>query len=114
MPDWLSSGRLGKWNRVGFVMGSPMTPSCNSWLKFFLIRRDGKPNVVHIYNAAMPGVGKNDQMKFGRKTARRLRKKYQFIIYHHLFDVTLVNAYIYHTKVFQFAHMYQELLEMLQ
>ncbi|KAI3631942.1 hypothetical protein MIR68_009778 [Amoeboaphelidium protococcarum] len=71
--------------------------------------RDGKPNVVNIYNAAMPGVDKNDQMKFGRKTARRLLKKYYVIIY-------CLNeyAYIYQKQVLGFAHLYQELLEMLQ
>jgi hypothetical protein len=56
----------------------------------------GKPAVIHEYNRIMPGIDKNDQMKFGRKLARRRVKKYYRNIFYHLLDTTLINCFIYY------------------
>jgi hypothetical protein len=34
-----------------------------------------KPQCIHDYNRIMPGIDKSDQMKFGRKVARRKVRK---------------------------------------
>lgn len=56
----------------------------------------GKPAIIHEYNRIMPGIDKNDQMKFGRKLARRRVKKYYRNIFYHLLDTALINSFIYY------------------
>ena len=58
-----------------------------------------KPEVIHEYNRVMPGVDLNDQMKFGRKVARRRVKTFYKNIFFHQLDTVLVNSYIYFKKI---------------
>ena len=60
---------------------------------------DLKPQCVHEYNRIMPGVDLNDQMKFGRKVARRRVKTFYKTIIFHQFDTLLVNSFIYYKKI---------------
>lgn len=59
----------------------------------------GKPAVIHEHNRVMPGVDLNNQQKFGRKVSRRRVKKYYKNIFYHLFDIALVNAFIYFKQI---------------
>ena len=62
-----------------------------------------KPQCIHDYNRIMPGIDKSDQMKFGRKVARRKVKKYYKTIFYHLFDCILINSFQYFLKIPQMA-----------
>ena len=58
-----------------------------------------KPQVIHEYNRVIPGFDLNDQMKFGRKVARRRVKTFYKNIFFHQFDTALVNSYILGKKI---------------
>ncbi len=49
-----------------------------------------KPEVIHDYNSAMPGVDISDQQKAGRSVVRKRVKKYYKNLFNHLFDTALI------------------------
>jgi hypothetical protein len=54
----------------------------------------GKPELVHLYNKAMPGVDLADQYRHGKQVARSRFKDYHKKVFLHFVDVVLVNAFI--------------------
>ena len=52
-----------------------------------------KPQAIHVYNEAMPGVDLGDQKRHGRQVARKRLSKWYTKFFFHIIDIALVNTY---------------------
>ena len=54
---------------------------------------DQKPQAIHLYNEAMPGVDLGDQKRHGKQVARRMLSRWYKKFFFHLLDIRLVNSH---------------------
>lgn len=67
-----------------------------------------KPNLIHLYNAGMPGVDLADQKRHNRPVARNRLKRWYKKVFFHLLDISLVNSHVIMTHVPSFQSMTAE------